>query len=127
MWVKLGNYQEADTKVSDKHTNLTTALCHNPQENIMTFQNSQITISHFYNVYGYFMYVCMLQEVLQNSPDYRDMAEEKALDDFHHKIQHYLEQYEPINPKQEVNLHYIKIMNEGTRSNLGLCIVLLGN
>jgi hypothetical protein len=41
------------------------------------------------------------------------MAEEKALDDFHHKIQHYLEQYEPINPKQEPNLRYIKIMNEG--------------
>jgi len=93
----------------------------------MTFQNSQITISHFHNVRGYFMYVCVLQEVLQNSPDYRDMAEEKALDDFHHKIQHYLEQYEPINPKQEVNLHYIKIMNEGTCSNLALCIVLLGN
>jgi len=71
--------------------------------------------------------MCVLQEVLQNSPDYRDMAEEKALDDFHLKIQHYLEQYEPINPKQEVNLHYIKIMNEGTCSNLGMCIVLLGN
>jgi hypothetical protein len=42
------------------------------------------------------------------------MAEEKALDDFHHKIQHYLEQYEPINSKQEPNLRYIKIMNEGT-------------
>lgn len=54
-----------------------------------------------------------IKEVLQNSPDYRDMAEEKALDDFHHKIQHYLEQYEPINPKQELNLQYIKIMNEG--------------
>ncbi|KAJ9584891.1 hypothetical protein L9F63_020746 [Diploptera punctata] len=52
------------------------------------------------------------KEVLQKSPDYRDMAEEKALDDFHHKIQHYLEQYEPINSKQEPNLRYIKIMNE---------------
>lgn len=57
--------------------------------------------------------MCLLQEVLQNSPDYKDMAQEKAMDDFHHKIQHYLEQYEPINPKQEPNLRYIKIMNEG--------------
>ncbi|PSN42982.1 hypothetical protein C0J52_13210 [Blattella germanica] len=54
-----------------------------------------------------------IKEVLQKSPDYRDMAEEKALDDFHHKIQHYLEQYESINPKQEANLRYIKITNEG--------------
>lgn len=54
-----------------------------------------------------------MQEVLQNSPDYKDMAQEKATDDFHHKIQHYLEQYEPINPKQEPNLRHIKIMNEG--------------
>jgi hypothetical protein len=54
------------------------------------------------------------------------MAEEKALDDFHHKIQHYLEQYEPINPKQEVNIRYIKSMNEGTGSNNPeLCILLL--
>ena len=76
-------------------------------------------------MYSYFMCVYLFQEVLQNSPDYRDMAEEKALDDFHHKIQHYLEQYEPINPKQELNLQYIKIMNEGTGSNPGLCILLL--
>jgi hypothetical protein len=41
------------------------------------------------------------------------MAPEKAMDDFHHKIQHYLEQYEPINPKQEPSLRHIKIMNEG--------------
>lgn len=65
------------------------------------------------NFTAIFLKVCSLQEVLQNSPDYKDMAEEKALDDFHHKIQHYLEQYEPINPKQEPNLQYIKIMNEG--------------
>lgn len=54
-----------------------------------------------------------IKEVLQNSPDYRDMAPQKALEDFHHKIQHYLEQYEPINPKQEPRLRYIKITNEG--------------
>ena len=41
------------------------------------------------------------------------MAEEKALDDFNHKIQHYLEQYESINPKQEPKLRFVKITNEG--------------
>ncbi|XP_066992367.2 6-phosphofructo-2-kinase/fructose-2,6-bisphosphatase [Anabrus simplex] len=53
-----------------------------------------------------------IKDVLTNSPDYKDMNAEKALDDFHHKIQHYLEQYETINPKQE-GYSVIKIIDDG--------------
>lgn len=53
-----------------------------------------------------------IKDVLQNSPDYKDMNPEKALDDFHQKIHHYLEQYEPISSKQE-GYSVIKMINDG--------------
>lgn len=99
--------------------------------NVAVLDGTNATRSQRENVYDYCAKLCCkvlfiesicddddilsrnIKEVLQNSPDYKDMAQEKAMDDFHHKIQHYLEQYEPINPKQEPNLRYIKIMNEG--------------
>ncbi|CAH0389089.1 unnamed protein product [Bemisia tabaci] len=54
-----------------------------------------------------------VKEILQFSKDYKHMSAEKALDDFHHKIEHYMEQYETICPKEEAAYSYIKIFNEG--------------
>ncbi|PNF19507.1 6-phosphofructo-2-kinase/fructose-2,6-bisphosphatase [Cryptotermes secundus] len=107
------------------------ALWLKEEGNVAVLDGTNATKSQRENVYDYCAKLCCkvlfiesicddddilsrnIKEVLQNSPDYKDMAQEKAMDDFHHKIQHYLEQYEPINPKQEPNLRYIKIMNEG--------------
>lgn len=41
------------------------------------------------------------------------MTKEKALDDFHHKIEHFMEQYEAINPREESKYSYIKVLNGG--------------
>ncbi|XP_050549021.1 6-phosphofructo-2-kinase/fructose-2,6-bisphosphatase-like [Daktulosphaira vitifoliae] len=53
-----------------------------------------------------------VKEVLQFSKDYRNMSSEKALDDFHHKIEHYMEQHEPMKPKTD-GYSYIKYLNAG--------------
>lgn len=53
------------------------------------------------------------QDILEFSKDYRHMTKDKAMDDFHHKIEHYKEQYEPINPKLESRFSYIKVFNGG--------------
>lgn len=53
-----------------------------------------------------------VKEVLQFSKDYRNMSSEKALDDFHHKIEHYMEQHEPMKPKTD-GYSYIKYVNAG--------------
>lgn len=54
-----------------------------------------------------------IKQILQFSKDYKHMSKEKALDDFHHKIEHYMEVYEPINSKLEYGLSYIKFCNNG--------------
>ncbi|XP_049950309.1 6-phosphofructo-2-kinase/fructose-2,6-bisphosphatase-like [Schistocerca serialis cubense] len=54
-----------------------------------------------------------VNETLQNSPDYKDMNSEKAMDDFNHKIQHYVEQYEPLSSKHEPQYRFIKYINDG--------------
>ncbi|XP_054268628.1 6-phosphofructo-2-kinase/fructose-2,6-bisphosphatase-like isoform X1 [Macrosteles quadrilineatus] len=54
-----------------------------------------------------------IKEILQFSKDYKHMTKEKALDDFHHKIEHFMEQYEPINPREESKYTYIKVFNDG--------------
>ncbi|KAJ8875930.1 hypothetical protein PR048_023838 [Dryococelus australis] len=54
-----------------------------------------------------------IKEVLTNSPDYKDMAQEKAQDDFEQKVQHYLEQYEPLSSKRDSHFSYIKVVDEG--------------
>lgn len=55
----------------------------------------------------------LVQEILQFSKDYKHMSEERALDDFHHKIEHFMEQYEPINSKEESTFSYIKVFDGG--------------
>lgn len=62
-----------------------------------------------------YLFIFTLQETLQNSPDYKDMSPEKAYDDFTHKIQHYLEQYEPMNAKAEPQHRFIQYINDGEK------------
>nr|CAD7264783.1 unnamed protein product [Timema shepardi] len=54
-----------------------------------------------------------IKEVLMNSPDYKDMAMEKALDDFEQKVQHYMEQYETMSSSQDKLYSFLKILNQG--------------
>ena len=44
------------------------------------------------------------------------MSAEKASIDFHYKIEHYKEQYDPMDAKIEVDLSFIKVFNGGKRS-----------
>jgi hypothetical protein len=60
----------------------------------------------------------LLQEILQFSKDYKHMTKEKALDDFHHKIEHFKEQYEPIHPREESKYTYIKVFNDGESKHM---------
>lgn len=41
------------------------------------------------------------------------MSAEKASIDFHYKIEHYKEQYEPMDAKIEVDSSFIKVFNGG--------------
>nr|CAD7435130.1 unnamed protein product [Timema monikensis] len=54
-----------------------------------------------------------IKEVLMNSPDYKDMAMEKALDDFEQKVQHYMEQYETMSSSQDKLYSFLRILNQG--------------
>lgn len=55
----------------------------------------------------------LLQDVKLNSPDYRNMDKDKAKDDFLKRIEHYRQQYEPIDEKDEDHLSYIRVINAG--------------
>lgn len=59
-----------------------------------------------------------IKEILQFSKDYKHMSKEKAIDDFHHKIEHYMEVYEAINPKSECHFSYIKFFNNGENMSM---------
>ena len=49
------------------------------------------------------------------SPDYKDMDKEKAVEDFKKRIDHYKEIYQPIDEKEDNDLSYIKIFNQGEK------------
>lgn len=51
--------------------------------------------------------------MIQFNKDYKNMSEDKALDDFQHKIEHYLDVYETINPKLEARYSFIKVYDGG--------------
>lgn len=50
------------------------------------------------------------------------MSEEKALDDFQHKMEHFLEVYETINPKLEARYSYVKVYDGGKNQNVNFFI-----
>ncbi|XP_039297021.1 6-phosphofructo-2-kinase/fructose-2,6-bisphosphatase-like isoform X2 [Nilaparvata lugens] len=56
-----------------------------------------------------------IMEVKVNSPDYRNMNTETALNDFLQRIEHYQERYEPLDEKAESNLSFMKIYNTGEK------------
>ncbi|KAK7575861.1 hypothetical protein V9T40_012147 [Parthenolecanium corni] len=53
------------------------------------------------------------KEILQFSQDYCQMSAEKASIDFHYKIEHYKEQYEPMDAKTEADFSFMKVFNGG--------------
>ncbi|XP_065558084.1 6-phosphofructo-2-kinase/fructose-2,6-bisphosphatase-like isoform X2 [Artemia franciscana] len=56
-----------------------------------------------------------IKEVKVNSPDYMGIDQEKALEDFLKRIQHYQERYETLDEKREKYLSYMKIFNTGEK------------
>ena len=50
-----------------------------------------------------------------NSPDYRNMNTDSALQDFLQRITHYEERYEPLDESIEAVLSFIKIYNTGEK------------
>lgn len=48
-----------------------------------------------------------------SSPDYCDMTAEDALNDFLQRIQHYVDQYQPLDEAAEDHLSFMKIYNTG--------------
>lgn len=51
-----------------------------------------------------------------SSPDYVNIPTEVALQDFLKRIEHYQEQYEPLDERLESSLSFMKIYNTGTRA-----------
>ncbi|XP_014258667.1 6-phosphofructo-2-kinase/fructose-2,6-bisphosphatase-like isoform X2 [Cimex lectularius] len=56
-----------------------------------------------------------IMEVKVNSPDYKNMNTETALNDFLLRIEHYKEKYEPLEEKLEDSLSFMKIYNTGEK------------
>ncbi|CAL4120885.1 unnamed protein product [Meganyctiphanes norvegica] len=56
-----------------------------------------------------------IKEVKINSPDYADMSEQDALEDFLQRIHHYETQYHPLDEAQEDHLSFMKIYNTGEK------------
>ncbi|XP_050725518.1 6-phosphofructo-2-kinase/fructose-2,6-bisphosphatase-like isoform X3 [Eriocheir sinensis] len=54
-------------------------------------------------------------EVKVSSPDYCDMTAEDALNDFLQRIDHYMEQYQPLDEAAEDHLSFMKIYNTGEK------------
>ncbi|XP_045136979.1 6-phosphofructo-2-kinase/fructose-2,6-bisphosphatase-like isoform X5 [Portunus trituberculatus] len=56
-----------------------------------------------------------IREVKVSSPDYSDMTAEDALTDFLQRIQHYVNQYQPLDEVAEDHLSFMKIYNTGQK------------
>lgn len=59
-----------------------------------------------------------VKEMIQFNKDYKNMSEDEALDDFQHKMEHYLEIYETINAKLEPRYSFIKTYDGGENMNV---------
>lgn len=51
-------------------------------------------------------------EILRYSADYKTMTEEEAVEDLNQKMQHYMRQYEPIDPTDE-DISFVRVENGG--------------
>ncbi|CAH1784417.1 unnamed protein product [Owenia fusiformis] len=56
-----------------------------------------------------------IREVKVTSPDYKDMNKDEAITDFLQRIDHYQENYVPLDEKCDKNYSFIKIFNQGER------------
>ncbi|XP_054285681.1 6-phosphofructo-2-kinase/fructose-2,6-bisphosphatase-like isoform X5 [Macrosteles quadrilineatus] len=56
-----------------------------------------------------------IMEVKVNSPDYKNMNTDKALQDFLQRIEHYQERYEPLDEQLETSQSFMKIYNTGEK------------
>ncbi|XP_066978255.1 6-phosphofructo-2-kinase/fructose-2,6-bisphosphatase-like isoform X2 [Macrobrachium rosenbergii] len=56
-----------------------------------------------------------IREVKINSPDYQGMTAEEALDDFLHRLEHYVKQYQPLDEEKEDHLSFMKVYNTGQK------------
>lgn len=61
------------------------------------------------------IFVFCPQEVKVNSPDYKEMNTEAALQDFLQRIEHYQEKYEALDEALESDLSFMKIYNTGEK------------
>ena len=57
-----------------------------------------------------------------SSPDYSDMTAEDALTDFLQRIQHYINQYQPLDEAAEDHLSFMKIYNTGVCVCVCVCV-----
>ncbi|XP_042224358.1 6-phosphofructo-2-kinase/fructose-2,6-bisphosphatase-like isoform X2 [Homarus americanus] len=55
------------------------------------------------------------QEVKVSSPDYSGMTAEEALADFIQRIEHYMDQYQPLDEAKEDHLSFMKVYNTGQK------------
>ena len=56
-----------------------------------------------------------VQEVKISSPDYKNMDQDKAIEDFKSRIAHYEADYETLDEEKDRQLSYIKIIDQGHR------------
>lgn len=56
-----------------------------------------------------------IKEVKVNSPDYKDMDTDEALQDFMVRITHYEQVYNPLDEEKEKHLSFMKIYNAGEK------------
>ena len=49
------------------------------------------------------------------SPDYEGADKEKAVEDFKHRIEHYMVAYEQLDEKYDRDYSFIKIFNQGEK------------
>ena len=56
-----------------------------------------------------------IREVKISSPDYKDMNQDKAIEDFKRRIWHYEQEYETLDEQIDKGLSYMKIIDQGRR------------
>uniref|UniRef100_T1KGC8 6-phosphofructo-2-kinase domain-containing protein n=2 Tax=Tetranychus urticae TaxID=32264 RepID=T1KGC8_TETUR len=92
-----------------------------------TFYRRQLIYDFVVEKYGYKLFfvesICEdpeiveanIREVKVHSPDYRNMAQDKALQDFLQRIEHYKEAYQTLEEDKEKDYSFMKIFNAGEK------------
>lgn len=92
-----------------------------------TYQRRQLIFDTVVEKYGFKLFfvesICEdpaiveanIREVKIHSPDYADMKQDEALNDFLHRIEHYKSTYQTLNEDVEGHLSFMKIFNAGEK------------